>query len=95
MIQHKLIIDCWEVSQPDGGGIDNEHVAYFTTEKIADEFIRITGKGWPKYKERIQETISYNICESVAEYADQETIAKREKALAKLTKDEKKLLGLI
>ena len=87
----KFEIDCFEVTQPDGGGMHSDHVAYASTKHVA-ELLAKQNSGWPGYVHEYKKT--FLILDSVEEYKDLVQENKRQKALAKLTDEDKKVLGL-
>lgn len=87
----KIEIDCWEVTTPDGGGIHSEHVAYTSTEAVALSLVG-ESKGWPRYANKFQKT--FLIVESVEDYEAMLTEKKRQRALSKLSEEDKIALGL-
>jgi hypothetical protein len=86
-------IDCWEVTEPDGGGISSNHVAYFSDKNVAYQFIADKKTHWiDKEPRRFQKT--FVILDSISEL---QILAKRSAiaaAKAKLTKEELRLLGI-
>lgn len=89
MIEHE--IDCYLVYE--SYDRDVTHVAYFTTEFMAKEYIsKHANKNYLGCKSFKR---SYRICESIEEYQQLASKTKRAAALAKLTDEEKKLLGLV
>ena len=80
-------INCFEVySSYDR---DFTHVGYFATKELADEF----NKG--KHYNSVQSCKkTYIICESLDEQADMVLEQRKQAALAKLSKEERELLGL-
>lgn len=87
----KIEIDCFEVTEPDGAGMHNLHVAYASSKTVADAIAQ-SNNGWPGYVNAYKKTIV--IVDSVDEYRQLRADGKREAALAKLTEDDKKALGL-
>lgn len=65
----KQINETWyEVQQPDGGGIDNEVLARFSTESEANKYKDSLGKGWPRYvRVKSYSIVIYDSCEELLE----------------------------
>jgi hypothetical protein len=85
-------IDCWEVTQPDGGGMRSEHLCYASSKKVADEIAASLGKGWPKNAERY--TKLFSIMESVDDYHANTKKALMKSAAEKLTPAERQVFGI-
>lgn len=79
--------DCWEVIE--SYDQDNRHIAYFLYKIDADEFAKKN-----PYRSVYQYKKTYTICTSIEEYEDLVKENKKSAALAKLTLEEKQLLGL-
>jgi len=84
-------IDCFELTQPDGCGMYEEHVAYVATEKIAKEW-QGDKQGWPRNYRKYKKTIV--VFESIDEMSENSIKELKKLALAKLSPAEKELLGL-
>lgn len=87
----RIEVKCWEVTSPDGGGIHSEHVAYTSTEAVALSLVN-ESKGWPRYANKFEKT--FLIVESVEDYKNLITEKKRQRALDKLSEEDKIVLGL-
>lgn len=85
-------IDCWEVTQPDGGGMREERVALVSSEDVAKAFVAKHNNGWPcSYRKYEKEFVIFDMYAEIAAYNE---TTERNAALAKLTARERKLLGL-
>lgn len=87
----------YEITTADFGGIRDEHVAYFSNSAVAQKLAKelSESKKWPHYVRSKTIKHQYNIIEYYDEFAELETINKRNAALSKLSKAEQELLGLI
>lgn len=88
----RIIIDCWEVTQPDMGGMCDDHVAFVSSEEVAKDLASKHSYGWPCTYHKFSK--EYVVFESFNETVDYNDEAEREAALAKLTARERKVLGL-
>ncbi len=95
MITQTLIIDCWEVTRPDGAGFGSDHIAYAKSQEIGMQIAAELGCNWPSNVRKFDAVHTYNICATLEDYRELSNIVKREKVLAKLSKEDKKILGLI
>lgn len=84
-------IECFELTQPDGGGMREEHIAYVSTEEVAKKWVS-EKKGWPRNYHSYSKLIV--VFDSLKEMEEQSDENVRVEALAKLTAREKKVLGL-
>jgi hypothetical protein len=92
-----IIVEYYEVTCPDGGGMRNESVAKFTSFADADSVAkRLTKeKKWPYSAQSYSTSKKFNIFETAQEYfVLSDEIKIREAALAKLTEKERKALGI-
>ncbi len=83
-------IDCYEVTEVDGGGMHSSHVAYVANKTLADELVN-KNKGWRNhstYKKLI------TIFDTMEEVEANSKANLRKSALAKLSIAEKIALGL-
>jgi hypothetical protein len=87
-----LEIDCWEVTQPSGDGMRDEHLCYALSKKVADEIVASLGKGWPKNSGRY--TKVFSIMESVDDYNANTRAALLKSAAEKLTPAERQVFGI-
>ena len=85
------VIKGFEVVDADGDGRGESHVAYFNNEPAAEECAS-QSRGYRRVKP-FEKTFS--ICSDMADYLDMKNEQLRAKALAKLTKEEQKALGLV
>ena len=94
MNTHTINFTCFEVTEPDGGGMKSNHVAYFSSRTEAEQFIKNSDRGWPKYVNEKTITHNYIVLDCVDEFnfVTQERLKQR--ALSKLTKEEISALGL-
>lgn len=94
MIKKQIDIDCWEVYE--SYDRDTTHIAYFVNEMLAYDFIQSKGINKNYYSKcHVKKSHVYNICESLDEFDQLSVLTKVNAALAKLTKEEKELLGLM
>lgn len=87
-------IEAYEVTCPDGGGMHDQHVAYFSRKDVAEDYARQRTKDskWPHSVRPFQK--SYTVLDTPEELEAEKEVRAREAALAKLTAAEKRLLGL-
>lgn len=88
MIQHK--IDCWEVYT--SYDRDVSHVAYFSTESLASDYMSKDKNRNYMGKQRVRK--NFVIFEDLKEVEDYSRANLRKNALAKLTDLEKEALGI-
>ena len=84
-------MDCYEVRESDGDGRSDHHVAYVSTQALADALM-LKNKGWRSarpYKKVL------TVFENMEEYEANTTASLKKAALAKLTMAEKQALGLL
>lgn len=91
---YEIDFDCFEVTEPDGGGIKSNHIAYFTSNSVAEEFVKKTDKGWPKDIKESKIKQRFVVLESLEDYDNLKQDSLRQSALSKLTPEEIKALGL-
>ena len=94
MKTHSVNFTAWEVLQPDGAGITDEHLAYFSTSAEAEKYKEQFKDQWPRRVRKVTINKSWIVCDDVEEIDQLKLENKRATALAKLTEDERKLLGL-
>lgn len=89
-------IDCWEVTEPDGGGVRSNHVAYFSSYASAKAYINgrmSRGDNWID-----REPKNFKKTFIILENENEAEEMKKQKAIAsakaKLTKEELRLLGI-
>jgi len=87
-----IIVDCYEVIEPDGAGQHEIHVAYAADKSVA-EIIAKLKPTWPRYVRSFHK--EFMIPDSVEELQHMESRRIREGALAKLSFSEKRALGLL
>lgn len=85
-------IECYEVTEPDGGGMHSVHLCYTSTKAVADEIIKSLGTGWPRTTTKYTKLIT--VVESLEEYQANTKAALLRSAASKLTAEERALLGL-
>ena len=85
----EIIIDCISVTEVDGMGMSDHHIAYCATQEVADQLVK-RQKGWRKAVPFKQ---VFTIVDTVDEYDAITNDALRKSALAKLTESEKRALG--
>lgn len=90
MKTHSVKFTAWEVVQPDGGGMHSEHIAYFSNLYDAQKCVA-QSQHWPRSYHQVTIDKSWIVCDSIEELDQLNTKAA---ALAKLTANERKLLGL-
>ena len=94
MKTYSVKFTAWEVLQPDGAGINDEHLAYFSTSAEAEKYKEQFKDHWPRRVRKVTINKSWIVCDDVEEVDQLKLENKRATALAKLTEDERKLLGL-
>lgn len=94
MQTYSINFDCYEVTEPDGGGIQSNHVAFFSSKKEAEEFVKNCDASWPKYVRQKTITHNYIVLDRVEEFTFLKQEQLKQRALAKLTKEEIEALGL-
>lgn len=85
-------IECYEITEPDGGGQYDLHVAYASTSQVADEIIKSLGKSWPRSAGKFSKL--FTVVESVEEYQNNTASALRKSAASKLTAAERNILKI-
>ena len=85
----EIVIDCIEVKETDGGGMRENHVAYCSTQSVADELVK-RGKGW-RSSHPFKKV--FTIADSVEDFDNSTKEALQKSALAKLSEAEKRALG--
>lgn len=87
-------IDCWEVTAPDGGGVYDEHCAYFSSKSVAEEYAQAqqAKSNWPRSVQPFKR--SYTVLDSIEECEELTRQNVRNRALKKLTAQEREELGL-
>lgn len=93
MKNYSVSFTAWEVTQPDDGGMRNEHLAYFSSRIEADKYVA-QAKGWPRHMNQITINKSWTVFDSVNELNELKLENLKERALAKLTEEERELLGI-
>ena len=86
----QFIMDCFEVTESDGGGMYSNHVAYVSTRTLADQLVE-QSKGWRSatpYKKII------TIFDTLEEIEANSKANLRKSGLAKLSAAEREALGL-
>lgn len=86
----QFIMDCFEVTEADGGGMHSNHVAYVSSKEVANQLVE-KSKGWRSaspYKKVI------TVFDTMEELEANSKSNLRKSALAKLTAAEKEALGL-
>jgi len=94
MQTHSVKFTAWEVVQRDGGGIGDEHLAYFSTNAEATKYCKQYVGHWPRRVRKVDMDKTWVICDIIGEIYEMELENKKAAALAKLTDEERKLLGL-
>ena len=85
----EVLIKGFELLEADGGGVSDNHLAYVEREEDAKEWVSLS-KGWRRYRPYEKTIIVHHSLDSL--YATQRELAKQ-RALAKLTKEEREVLG--
>jgi hypothetical protein len=86
----QFVIDCYEVSESDGGGMHSNHVAFVSSKTLADHLVAV-GHGRRSaqpYKKVI------TVFDTLDEIEENSKANLRKSALAKLTVAEQQALGL-
>ncbi len=86
----KIEVNCFEITETEGDGIHEKHIAYADGKCVADA-IAEPSKGWMHVRPFSKVFV---IVQSLDEYKQLKNDAAREAALAKLTEADKKALGL-
>jgi hypothetical protein len=94
MKEYSVKFTAWEVVQPDGGGIGDEHLAYFSSSSEANKFNAQFKDHWPRRVRKIEIDKRWVVYDTVEEINQMEQLNKKAAALAKLTEEERMLLGL-
>lgn len=85
-------VDCFEITQPDGGGVRDEHICFASTKRVAESIVKHLGPGWPQDIRKFNK--AFTVVESFEEYLDHTMSTKRANAAAKLTKEDRATLGI-
>ncbi len=90
-----IVIDCFELTQPDGAGQYDEHVGFVSSEKEAINW-QCSSKSWPGNYKRYQKTITiYDSLEEMIDNSPPKVKARAiEKAKKALTPQELEALGI-
>lgn len=92
-----ILIDCWELTQPDGAGQYDEHVGYIASEKEAINWQKNASRGgWPGSYKRYHKVVT--VFDSLEEMIDNSPSKLKERAIEKakkaLTPQELEVLGI-
>ena len=95
MKEYSVKFTAWEVFEP-GGFVDfgDEHFAYFSSEVEANKFKAKNIGKWPKHVRKVEIDKRWVVCDTIEEINQMDLLNKKAEALAKLTEEERKLLGL-
>lgn len=94
MKTYEINFTCFEVTEPDGGGINSNHIAYFSSRYEAEKYVKIVGNGWPKNIREKTVSHRYTVLDTVEEKSNYDMELVKQQALRKLTQKEKQALGL-
>lgn len=86
----QFVMDCFEVTEADGGGMHSNHVAYVSNKELADQLVDKSA-GWRSvnpYKKVI------TVFDTMEEIEANSKANLRKSALAKLTAAEREALGV-
>lgn len=86
----EYVINCFELTQADGGGLSSQHVAYIASQEEGEKWV--AGSQWPRYCKPFHKV--YRIAHDLKGMQALREEYERDKALAKLTPRERELLGL-
>jgi hypothetical protein len=84
-------INCFELTQPDGVGQSDVHIAYVAIEKVAKEW-ESKQTTWPRNYRKFKKF--FMVFESIDEMESHSKESLRKQALSKLTDIDKEVLGL-
>ena len=95
MKEYTIKFTAWEVLEP-GGFTDfgDDHITYFSSSSEANKFKAKRKGNWPRYVRKVEIDRRLVVYDTVEELGDLELLNKKAAALAKLTEEERKLLGL-
>ena len=94
MKTYSIEFECFEVTEPDGGGMKDLHIVYFSSESEAKKYVQKHNTDWPKNIKRKEISHHYIVLDTVEEKEQHDVEMMKLHALAKLTPDEIKALGL-
>jgi hypothetical protein len=94
MKEYSVKFTAWEVVQPDGGGIGDEHLAYFSSSSEANKFKAKYNGHWPRRVRKVEIDKRWVVYDTDVEFNESVEYFKKAAALAKLTEEERKILGL-
>ena len=94
MKEYSVKFTAWEVVQPDGGGIGDEHLAYFSSSSEANKFKAQYKDHWPRRVRKVEIDKRWVVYDTDVEFNESVEYFKKAAALAKLTEEERKILGL-
>ena len=94
MKTYSIEFECFDVTEPVAGGMKDLHIAYFSSESEAKKYVQMTDKGWPKNIRRKDISHHYIVLDTVEEKEQHDIEMLKIRALAKLTPQEIKALGL-
>ena len=83
-------IEAWEVVCPDGGGMSEVHVAYFSSEMVATQYA--ASKSWPHHVNQYKKLVT--VFDTIGEFDEHSQDKLRKSALAKLSPQERAALGV-
>lgn len=94
MKTYEINFTCFEVTEPVAGGMQSNHIAYFSSKNEAEKYVKISSNGWPK--DIREKTVSqrYTVLDTVEEKSNYDMEIVKQQALGKLTQKEKQALGL-
>ena len=85
------IISGFKLTEPDGAGMYSEEMGIVSTEEVAKEWCEAQ-KGWPRNYEKFHKV--FRVFDTLEEMAGHDKKVIRDRALAKLTVEERQLLGV-
>ena len=83
-------MDCYEITESDGGGMHSNHVAFVSNKTLADELVS-KSKGW-RFSHPYKKVIT--IFDTMEEIEANSKANLRKSGLAKLTAAEREALGV-
>lgn len=94
MKKYSVNFETWEVLEPDGAGIGDEHLAYFSTSAEAEKYKEQYKNHLPRRVRKVVINKSWVVYDKIHEIYETELETKKAAALSKLTPEERELLGL-
>lgn len=94
MKTYNINFTAYQVTEPDYGGMQSKHVAYFNEYSDAQKCVDAS-PAWPRTIKTICISNTWKVYESFEEFDPKVKAERKAEILAKLTQEEQELLGLL